>query len=227
MQIRNPCSRRHILQGPDLTYRCGQFYPCRWCYWNHRNFPPDTAAGSWRCAFCIWVLGYYLKHVVMHLLVVGNTLLSMDSHWLQGVCSQRKDPFSRQNLASGTMPIITAKIHFEQCLGKALHTPVGDSHQCVWCCFLAILDAEGWNISINSSLEAARAIKSTGSMFLTGRCVHCSHLLRLQTFGSQSVCCPARGGREAHFMSFGEVLHVLCMHFGLHSEMPGTVGWSF
>ena len=88
MQIRNPCPRRNMLQGPDATYWCGQFYLCRWRYRKQGNFSPDAVSSSWSCAFWIWALGYYLKHVVMHLLMVGNTLLCMDSHWLQGVCSQ-------------------------------------------------------------------------------------------------------------------------------------------
>ena len=157
----------------------------------------------------------------MHLLVVSNASLCVDSHWLQGVCSQRKNPLSSQNLASGTRYIITGKICFELCLGKALCTSVGDSHQCVWCCFLAILDAEGRKISINFSFEATGIIRGTSSAFLTSHYAHRCHLLRLQAFGSQSVCHPAP------FMSFGEVIPVLWVHFGLQSEMPGTVGWSF
>lgn len=138
MQTCTPCPRRNMLQSPDLTYRCGQFYPCRWCHWNHGDFCSDAVSSSWRCTFWIWALGYYLKHVVICLLVVGSTLLCVDSWWLQGVCSQCTYPLSSQNLASGTTYIITAKISFELCLGKALCTSVGDSHQCVWCCFLAI-----------------------------------------------------------------------------------------
>lgn len=164
------------------------------------NFSPDAVSCSWRRAFWIWALEYYRKRIVMHLLVVGNTLLLVDSHRLQGVCSQHKDPFSSQNLASGIMyVIITAKICFELCSGKALCTSVGDSHQCVCCCFLAIPDAGGRKISINSSFEATQIIRTTGNAFPPS----CSCLLRLQTFGSQSVSCPAL------FRSFGEAIPVL------------------
>lgn len=206
MQPCSPRSRRNTLQGPGLTYRCGQFYPCRWCHWNQGDFSLDAvlAAGD-RRFFFIWALEYYLKRVVMHLLVVGNALLCVDSHWLRGACSY----------------IITAKLRFEPCLGKAPCTPAGDSHQRVWGCFLALLNAGGRKIGINSSFEATWIVRGTSSAFLTSCSTHRSRLLRLEALGSRSLCCPAP------FMSFSEVIPVLCVHFGLRSEMPGTAGWSF
>lgn len=107
------------------------------------------------------------------------------------------------------------KIHFELCLGKALCTSVGDGHHCVWCCFLAVLDA-GERKFINSSSEATRITKSSGTAFLTSCYVHCFHLSGLQTLGFLSVCHPAP------VMSFSEVISVLSVHFGLWNEMPGT-----
>lgn len=133
---------------------------------------------------------HYLKYVVMHLLMVGNTLLSVNSHWIQGVSPQPKDPFCSRNLVSGITYIFTIKICFELCLQKHVCTSVGDSHQCVWCCFLFILNAVGRKISINSSFEVTWVTRSTSSAFLTSCYVHRSHLLRLKTFGSRSACCP-------------------------------------
>lgn len=126
MQILNPGSRGNMLQGPDPFYGCGQFYPCRWFYWNKGNFSSDAVSSSWRCAFWIWALKYYLKHVVTHLLVVGNTLLCVDSHWLQGVCSQCQDPLRSQNPASGTTYINSAKNSLWALFGES---PV---HLCGW-----------------------------------------------------------------------------------------------
>lgn len=189
-QIINPGSRRNRLQGPDPIYGCRQFCPCRWFYWNKEKFSADALSSSWRCSFWIWALEYYLKHVVMHWLVVGYTLLCVDSHWLQGDCSQCQDPLRSQNLALGTTYTNLSKIHFELCLGKALCTSVGDSHQCVWCCFLGILDA-GERKFINSSSEATWITKSSGTAFLTSHYVYCSHLSGLQTLGFLSACHPA------------------------------------
>lgn len=128
IQILNPGSRRNMLQGPDPIYACGQFYPCRWFYWNKGKFSADALSSTWRCAFWIWALEYYLKHVVMHWLVVGYTSLCTDSHWLQGVCSQCQDSLRSQNLALGTTNINSSKINFALCLGKALCTSVGDAN---------------------------------------------------------------------------------------------------
>lgn len=117
MQAFSPDSSRNMLQGPDPVYGCGQFYPCRWFYRNKGKFSADAVSSSWRCVFWIRALEYYLKHVVMHCLVVGYTLLCVDSHWLQGVCSQCQDPLRSQNLALGTTFINSSKIHFQLCLG--------------------------------------------------------------------------------------------------------------
>lgn len=174
-----------LLQGPDPIYGCGKFYPCRWFYWNKGKFSADAVSSSWRCAFWIWTLEYYLKHLVMHWLVVGYTLPCVDSYWLQGACSQCQDPLTSQNLASGTTYINLSKINFEVCLGKALCSPVGDSHQCVWCCFLSIL-GEGERKFINS--ETTWITKCSGTTFLTSHHVYCSPL---QTLGFLSACHPA------------------------------------
>lgn len=107
------------------------------------------------------------------------------------------------------------KICSELCLGKALCTSVGDSHQCVWCCFLAILDAGGRKISIKSSFEATQ-IKLQGH-----RSAKLLPSLKVADFWAWSVICPAL------FRRFSEVIPVPWVHFGLWSEVPGTVGWSF
>lgn len=141
-------------------------------------------------------------------------MLCVDSHCLQGVCSQCHDPLRSQNLASGTTYINSSKIHFEHCSGKALCTSVGDSHQCVWCCFLAMLNARDRKF-ISSSSEATGITKSSGTAVLTSLYVHCSHLSGLQALGFLSPCC---------FRSFSEVVSALLVHFGLWNEMPEVAG---
>lgn len=117
-----------------------------------------------------------------------------------------------------TTCINSSKIHFEFCLGKALCTSVGDSHQSVWCCFLAILDV-GERKFVSSSSEATWITKCSGISHKS----LCLLLppLRVADFGVPISVSPCP------FMSFSEVISVLSVHFGLWNKMPGTAGWTF
>lgn len=166
----------------------------------------DAVPSSWKSVSGIWALQYYLNHTATHLLVVGNTLPHMDSHGLQGVCSQQTDTFSSQNLASSTAHVITAEIHVELCLGKALRTSLPDS--------LVLLPKSSQCSS--SPFEALRVVRSTGSTFFTSCCTKLSYHRRLQAAGSWLLCCTAP------FVSLGEVVPMLCVLLGLWSEMSGA-----